>query len=63
MMSALDGDECSASRSSRFIPGEGVTRTLRRGGGVGLGTGVDIVEEGQILHFRESNLGGGPSCR
>jgi len=41
--SALDRDECSASRSGRFIPGEGTPSTHCIGDRLGHRTGLDVV--------------------
>jgi hypothetical protein len=43
LISALHGDECSASRSGRFTPGEGAHGTDWIEGWVGCGAGPEAV--------------------
>jgi hypothetical protein len=57
LTSALDGGEWSASRPSRFIPGERALSTNWMVGWVGPSVGLDAVEKKKILHCREPNPG------
>jgi len=55
----LDGGECSASRTGRFIPGEKIHGIHWLGGWVGPRTGLDAVAKKNIpSQYRESN----PDC-
>jgi hypothetical protein len=56
LTSALVGGEWSASRPSRFTPGEIAPGTRWIGGWVGPRTGLDDVEERKILPLPELEL-------
>jgi hypothetical protein len=58
LTSVLDGGEWSASRSGRFIPGEGASGTHWMGGWVGPRAGLDRVKKSKIsFSCRELNPG------
>jgi hypothetical protein len=57
LTSALDGDEWSASRPSRFIPVEVAVGTNLVWGWLVPRAGLDAVENIKILHSLESNPG------
>jgi hypothetical protein len=59
--SALDGGEWSASRPSRFPPGEGAHGTHWIGGWMGPRACLDVMEKRKILPARES-IPGRPAC-
>jgi hypothetical protein len=54
-ISALVGDNWSASLPDRFTPGERASGILRIGGWVGPGTGLDYMKKRKSSHYQDSN--------
>jgi hypothetical protein len=57
LTSVPDEDEWSASHPGRFTRGERFPGTHWIGGWLGPSVGLDDVERGEIMHYRETNPG------